>query len=72
MMNSLKCFLDYIENYYSQNDDKNTWFEKMRNLAEGDLAFGAAQFYTHFPWRPSETRISESCWEGDTSFYHSS
>ena len=25
---------DYIENYYNEEDDKDTWFDKMRNLAE--------------------------------------
>lgn len=34
-LNDIKLMLtDYIENYYDINDDKDTWFNKMKNLSE--------------------------------------
>lgn len=34
-INKIKDILnDYIENYYSDEDDKNTWFEKIKKMAE--------------------------------------
>lgn len=34
-INEIKIILaDYIENYYDKNDDKDTWFNKMKELSE--------------------------------------
>ena len=49
-INEIKEILnDYVENYYNQDDDKNTWFEKMRSLAEKHGYAGSIKEYKENP-----------------------
>jgi len=42
---------EYIENYYNENDDKQTWFDKMKDLSE---KFGYAREVKQFKQEPDK------------------
>lgn len=51
-LNKIKdILLDYVDNYYNQEDDKEVWFEKMRKVAEKYGYAGSVKEYKENPER---------------------